>query len=681
MKEHVREKGARVLLAALIVAYSVYFSALSIQRHNTFRTRAADLGQIDQALWNTLHGHFLEDTRDNGDRPVRQAPRLTDHVEPIFAAVALSYLIYDGVESILVLQSVVIALGALPIFWIARRRLKSDWGALAFAGIYLLFPALQAANLAEFHADTLAPAPLLFAYNYAEERAWKRFGFFSLLALTVKEQIPLLVAAMAVWAALRTAIDARRLTNDPSASLRASSGRRTTDRQPRIRYHSSRITFCVSRFTFTLPLIPLIIAAVSLVWFAVALFVIVPHFSPAGASVYVGRYTCLSQAIRNPLIAIPDLVGCVLVPDKIAYVLGLLASTGFIALLDPMPLLIGSPALAMNLLSSFPAQYSGTYYYSAYVAPYFVLAAIGGAGIASDWIARRWQWTHARASVILPVFAIALVYHAQAGYTPLGGEFFWPPTTPHQQLLTRLTSQIPAEVPVSTTGPLFPHLSHRRFLYRFPTIQDAEYILLDVSQVTTQPTDFRVNYDDALKQGFGIRDAVDGYILLERGLPNKELPDAFYDVFRSHAAPQYSVMIDFEGKLRFLGYDVRQDDWQRVYLRTYWTSLPGLDKNNYALFPFFVDDDGRPSETLALPALPIHFWYPTMRWKPGEVVIADSLPMELGARAKLGLGVFFGASWDQPERRLAPHTEAPVSGDWVLLGELIRRGKLYEVIR
>ncbi len=677
------------MLVALIVAYSAYFSALSIQRHNTFRTHASDLGQMDQALWNTLHGHFLEDTRQDVDSSTaHQAPRLTDHVEPIFAAVSLSYLVYDGVEAILVLQSVVIALGALPIFWIARRRLKSEWGALAFAGIYLLFPALQAANLAEFHADTLAPAPLLFAYNYAEERAWKRFALFSFLALTVKEQIPLLVAAVAVWAAVR-AMDRGPTTADGRPQTKDERRPTTDDRRPRITYHreasqwdASRITFYVSRFTFTLPIIPLIVTVISLLWFAVALFIIVPHFSPAGSSVYIGRYPCASQAIKNPLTAIPDLVGCVLMPDKIAYVIGLLASTGFIALLDPIALLIGSPAVLMNVLSSFPGQYSGAYYYSATVAPFFVLAAIGGAGTASDWLARRWHWAHARASVILPVLLLALAYHAQAGYAPFGGEFFWPPTTPHQQLLARLTSQIPREVPVSTTSPLFPHLSHRRFLYRFPqTIQDAEYILLDVSQVTTLPIDFRLNYLKALEQGFGIRDAVDGYILLQRGLPNKELPDAFYDAFRTHAAPQYPVAIDFEDKFRFLGYDVRQDDWQRVYLRTYWTPLPGLDNNNYALFPFYVGDDGRPSEELAMPDLLIHFWYPTMRWKPGEVVIADTLPMEVGARAKLGLGVFFGATWDQPERRLAPHTDAPVSGDWVPLGELIRRGKRYEVVR
>ncbi|MGE5264263.1 MAG: hypothetical protein ACM3S0_12850, partial [Acidobacteriota bacterium] len=64
MKDFLREKYGLLIVSVLMVIYSVYFSALSIQRHNTFRTAASDMGQMDQALWNTLHGHLLEDTRD-----------------------------------------------------------------------------------------------------------------------------------------------------------------------------------------------------------------------------------------------------------------------------------------------------------------------------------------------------------------------------------------------------------------------------------------------------------------------------------------------------------------------------------------------------------------------------------------------------------------------------------------
>ena len=663
LKQILRERWAELVLLALILAYSAYFSALSIQRHNTFRTHASDLGQMDQALWNTLHGHLLEDTRPNGE----QLPRLTDHVEPIFLLVSLSYLIYDGVESILVLQSIVIALGALPIFWIARRKLKSDLAALAFAAMYLLFPALEAANLAEFHAVTLAPAPLLLAYNYGEQGAWKRFALFALIALMVKEEIALLVFMMALWFAVKWQVPSRkgRGTFAPLRSFKLK--------------QSSR---------FEIQGLPLAIAGVALAWFLVAVFVIVPHFSPAGSSVYLGRYNGVGTSGPAKWIAsLPGLVAGIFIPEKMAYLAALLASSGLVALLDPIALVLGLPLLALNLLSNYEAMYSGTYHYSAPVAPYFVLAAIGGAAALSAWIARRGWASEGRARflVVAPALAIALLYHGMAGYTPLGGEFFWPELTPHDALLARFLNEIPPDAPVSTTASLFPHLSHRRVLYRFeqlPVTPDTQYVLLDVSQVTSLPVDFRVKYLDTLKEGFGVKDAADGYILLERGLTQTELPDEFYSFLRAGGAtPQQQVIVDFGNKIRFLGYDVRQDDWGRVYLRTYWTRLPTMEDNNYALFPFYPDANGAPRTDAPVPDLAIHFWYPTMKWKPGEVIIADTVPVDVGARARIGVGVFFGATWEKNEMRLTPRTTAPVSDDgtWALVGELVKEGKRYIV--
>src|SRR5713226_4904956 len=118
MSEFLRRRGALLVVIALMFIYTIYFSAYSIQLQNTFRTHASDLGQMDQALWNTLHGRFLQDTKPDG----REANRMTDHVEPIFALVSLSYLFYDGIEAILVFQSLAIALGALAIFWVARKK-------------------------------------------------------------------------------------------------------------------------------------------------------------------------------------------------------------------------------------------------------------------------------------------------------------------------------------------------------------------------------------------------------------------------------------------------------------------------------------------------------------------------------------------------------------------------------
>ncbi|MCX7838761.1 MAG: DUF2079 domain-containing protein, partial [Anaerolineae bacterium] len=618
------------IVLALMLAYSVYFSALSIQRHHTFRTYASDMGQMDQALWNTLHGHWLEDTRPNGV----QMRRLTHHVELIFFVIPLVFLIHEGIESLFVVQSVAIALGALPIFWISRRKLQSEWWAIIFVVMYLMFPALQAANLAEFHAITFAPAPLLFAYHYGEERAWKRYALFSLIALAVKEDVALLVFTMSLYFGFRFRVSSFRF--QVSGFRFRPFNLQLATRNSQLATHNPLLATC--------NLQPLVIAALALVWFYLTVFVIIPHFQPRGEMPYVDRYP------RD----VVTLLTSLLTWGRIEYLLKLLASVGFLALFDPIPLLVGAPSLLLNLLSNYEAQYSGTYHYSAPVAPYFVLAAIGGAKRILDF---RFKILDLRLPVIAG-FTVALGYHLIAGYTPIGGEFVWHEVTPHHRLLARFTAQIPRDVPVMTTSTLFPHVSHRRVVYRFgqlPVPPDTQFILLDVSQARTNPVDYVRHYRDALDQGFGIRDAADGYILLQRGLTRRDLPDEFFDFLRARTTPQYRLHIDFEDKLRFLGYDVAQDDWQRVYLRLYWTRLAGLD-NNFALFPFYPDENGAPRADAQLPDLMFAFWYPTLKWKEGEVIVVETIPIDVGARAKIGLGVFFGATWDTAEFYLTPHT-------------------------
>ena len=74
------------VLWTMILVSALYFSAVSIRLHEAHRTHKSDLGQIDQAIWNTSQGRFVQETR--GDQTLT---RLTDHVEPIFAPVSLVF--------------------------------------------------------------------------------------------------------------------------------------------------------------------------------------------------------------------------------------------------------------------------------------------------------------------------------------------------------------------------------------------------------------------------------------------------------------------------------------------------------------------------------------------------------------------------------------------------------------
>src|SRR6185312_10622421 len=100
----------------------------------------------------------------------------------------------------------------------------------------------------------------------------------------------------------------------------------------------------------------------------------------------------------------------------------------------------------------------------------------------------------------------------------------------HDRLLARFLAEIPPNDAVSATSALAPHLSHRRALYLFPNVLDAQEVLLDLT-ADPFPLDRpaqRTRLLSLLRGGFGVVDAQDGFVLLRRGAPVVNLPPAAF---------------------------------------------------------------------------------------------------------------------------------------------------------
>ena len=179
-------------------AYAAGFGALSILRYRSFNAGRFDLGNMTQAVWSTAHGHPLAVTNLQG----MQVSRLGSHVDPILAAFAPLWWVWPSPSMLVAVQAVAIALGALPVFWLARKHLRSERAGLGFALAYLLYPATEWLTLNEFHPVALACPLLLYAFWYLDEERLVAFAAFAVLAALTKEEIPLVIAGMGLWYAL-----------------------------------------------------------------------------------------------------------------------------------------------------------------------------------------------------------------------------------------------------------------------------------------------------------------------------------------------------------------------------------------------------------------------------------------------------------------------------------------------
>ena len=168
----------------MIAVWAGVLSYLSVARQRAFWTGRFDVGNMVQAVWSTAHGRPLETTDVNGV----QFSRLGAHVDPILAV--FTPLTWTGhlPEALLVSQAVIVALGALPAFWLGRRWLGDDRLAVAAAAVYLLYPPTMWATVTEFHPVTLAAPLLMFCIWAAEERRYLVLTVLATLAALTKEE-------------------------------------------------------------------------------------------------------------------------------------------------------------------------------------------------------------------------------------------------------------------------------------------------------------------------------------------------------------------------------------------------------------------------------------------------------------------------------------------------------------
>ena len=596
-----------MLLVAAVVGYAAFFGYLTLVRYAAFESRALDMGNLNQAIWNTAHGNWFHLTNQPGT-----VNRLSLHVEPILIPISWLYWLYPAPPLLLVLQAVVVALGAVPLFALARYKLKNEWVALVFAIVYLLNPTIQAANWLEFHPITLAPTFLLAAFYYVVTDRPGRFTLFALLAASCKEEMALLIFMMGAYLLL-------------------------IRRRPRW---------------------GLITMGVAMVWALLAVLGIQQFF--ADGNIHWGRYGYLGDSPGQMVLSLLtrlDLVWAQLVAaDAGGYLWALLWPTALLALLAPEVLVLALPSLAINLLADFPPMHeTHTLIYAAPVAPLVLAAAVMGLARLMEWVGRI---SSGARQVLMPLMAVVVLLLGLAdqrlhGYLPGSGNFMHLEITDHHRRAAAIIEQIPPAAIVSAQDRLNPHVSGRETVYIFPRVEDertgdADTILLDVTGPAwpQHPNDLRASVDELLAQGYGIAAADDGYLLLRQGVENHTLPDTFYSAWRAPELDASSSLgLRFGDSLELLDFRVVTDRYGELVAEIEWMPLVAIEQE-LRFYVAYVAADGSVLHDNGFYQPVSVLWYPTTLWEPGTPVRIRTLPWSLQSDLFVPLlGVYSGENW------------------------------------
>jgi uncharacterized membrane protein len=447
----VRDRVWPLTVGAAIVCWTAVLFLVVRDHYESFRLGRYDLGNMVQAVWSTAHGRPLETTNGHTGE---QMVRLGSHVDPILAALTPLWLVAPSPLTLVAIQVAAVALGALPVFWLARRHLSSERAAALLALAYLAYPWIAWTAVDAFHPVTLAIPLFLFAVWYLHtDRLWL-FSVCAVLAMTTGELMGITVAALGVWYAL-----ARR--------------RRTAG---------------------------LVIAAGGVAWTLIALYVVVPVFS-GGASVFYGLYGSVGGTpwgvVRTTFTDPVTILSAVTHGRDLLYVALVVVPLAGAFLLAPALAAVALPQLTANLLSDLSSTTDPHAHYVAGILPFLFAAVAVGLGRLSPRGAIR------AAALVLTLCVAATITVGPWPGALAGSPTFYRLDRSEEQIraVRQAVALVPDAVPVSSTNRAGSHLAERRYLYSVPVVGRADWIVIDSSD-TWIPDAAGGRWDPAALQAF-----------------------------------------------------------------------------------------------------------------------------------------------------------------------------------
>nr|WP_225938805.1 DUF2079 domain-containing protein [Kovacikia minuta] len=394
-------------------------------RHLLFQSNGWDLGIFDQAVY----------LISQGNPPMSSLLGfhiLGDHAVWMFYPLAILYRLYPSVYWLFGVQAIALSGGAIPTRQLALQAGLTAAQATAMAGVYLLYPLVFNLNLFDFHPEVIALPALLWAVLAARSQRMGWFCFAVLVVLGCKEALALTVAAMGIWLLI---------------------------------FEKQRIYGAIALGS-------------GILWFMIATQIVIPHF---GGSIerHLAMYGALGstfpevarQLLHRPWLLLTQIFTIA----NLIYLCLLFAPVLWgISLPYLAPLVAAIPQLAINLLTTTPAQKDLIHQYSLPILPFLLLSVMAA------WAAKKTWIQNQRAILLWALVAfLALAKYGYFGSIYLNSLDTW-------QATRAAIAQIHTQGSVLTTHNIVPHLTHRsQIQFTLANQSDLdrlrfEYVLLNI---------------------------------------------------------------------------------------------------------------------------------------------------------------------------------------------------------
>jgi len=431
---------------ALFAAYSVTISCMHLIHHRSFGTDAWDFGLYVNTMWRSLHGDLL------GCSFLIEGNHASRHFDPILILLSPMLLVHRSAETLLVFQAVWVGSSVFPLYFIAKRRLRSPWIGFALGAVYALHPAVHGPNLYDFHSLVIAGPLALWCLHFIEANRMRSFVAASLLLMLCREEMPVITLLLSIYAFM--------------------SGR------------GGRAVWAV--------------VAISIVYGVIVNFVVMAdafsydyYFNGIRTSHESAASGIVQSLFTNPVYVLRYM----LEEPKILYILKLTAPLLLLPLFAGRLRVLFLFGLCATLFGSRSGLFMTSLQYTAWWVP-FLIASIPMAieNLSQGKLAGHFGWTTGRlhaalvVGVLLSSLSMSSLYGAylpntsfRAGYSKLN-RTSTEETLRRYGTLRKIDDMIPKDAPVSATMRIAPHFAARNLAWCFGRneleSQPADYIVL-----------------------------------------------------------------------------------------------------------------------------------------------------------------------------------------------------------
>ena len=403
-----RASKPTLLVWTVVALYATYFSVRTVGVHRGLGTSAYDFALYDQGIW----------LISRGDTPfvtLMGRNLFGDHSSFILLLLVPFYWVISSTSLLFVVQSIAIALGALPVYYFSKSCMRSEGLGALMAVLYLVHPAIGWTNLENFHPDSMLGVLVATAIWAAHSKRWRWYWAAVALALLVKEDVAFVLVPLGVWVAV---------------------------------YQHRRfglITLLVS------------LATMSVMFLVVMRGLTGVTFRNSWRVPFGGIGGFFATLVTKPLVFARYIAS----EDRPMYVWQMLSPMAFVFAYRPALALVGVVMLASNVVSTFWYQHHIHYHYSLIIVPCIVMG--------SAWALGKMSRNVMNASVVLVAMASFLTAFL---WSPLPFSLsttqHWTSQSAPVVAAREALEFVPGDVSVAAYHSVSAHLARRVEIYSFP---------------------------------------------------------------------------------------------------------------------------------------------------------------------------------------------------------------------